>query len=100
MGSEPTVRRYVRFAKLALGIDTPCAFIPCDPEAGHEGEADWGTAKAILAGEAVRLKFFCMRSKYSGKHFVRFYICDRQQAPQSLWIRTDIPFRAVMRGFE
>jgi hypothetical protein len=73
-GSEPTVRRYVWFAKLALGIDTPCAFIPCDPEAGHEGEADWGTATAILSGEAVRLKFFCMRSKYSGKHFVRFYI--------------------------
>jgi hypothetical protein len=46
-GSEPTVRRYVRFAKLALGIDAPCAFIPCDPEAGYEGEADWGTATAM-----------------------------------------------------
>jgi len=79
-GSEPTVRRYVRFAKMALGIDTPCAFIPCDPEAGYEGEVDWGTATAILAGEEVRLKFFCMRSKYSGKHFVRFYPCERQQA--------------------
>jgi len=79
-GSEPTVRRYVRFAKMALGIDTPCAFIPCDPEAGHEGEVDWGTATAILAGEEIRLKFFCMRSKYSGKHFVRFYFCERQQA--------------------
>ena len=78
-GSEPTVRRYVRFAKLDLGIGTPCAFIPCDPEAGHEGEVDWGTATAILAGEEIRLKFFCMRSKYSGKHFVRFYICERQQ---------------------
>ena len=79
-GSEPTVRRYVRFAKMALGIDTPCAFIPCDPEAGYEGEVDWGTATAILAGEEIRLKFFCMRSKYSGKHFVRFYFCERQQA--------------------
>jgi transposase len=79
-GSEPAVRRYVRFAKMALGIDTVCAFIPCDPEAGHEGEVDWGTATAILAGEQIRLKFFCMRSKYSGKHFVRFYFCERQQA--------------------
>ena len=78
-GSETTVCRYVRFAKLSLGIDTPCAFIPCDPEAGHEGEVDWGTATAILAGEEIRLKFFCMRSKYSGKHFVRFYPCERQQ---------------------
>ncbi len=79
-GSEPTVRRYVRFAKMTLGIDTPGAFIPCDPEAGHDGEADWGTATALLAGERVHLKFFCMRSKYSGKHFVRFYFCERQQA--------------------
>jgi len=79
-GSEPTVRRYVRFAKLALGLETPCAFIPCDPEAGHEAEVDWGTATAILNGEEVRLKFFCMRSKYSGKHLVRFYSCERQQA--------------------
>jgi len=79
-GSEPSVRRYVRFTKLALGIDTPCAFIPCEAEAGHEAEVDWGTATAILAGEEIRLKFFCMRSKYSGKHFVRFYFCERQQA--------------------
>jgi len=79
-GSESNVRRYVRFAKLRLGIARSGAFIPCDPEAGNEAEVDWGTAVAILSGEAVRLKFFCMRSKYSGKHFVRFYPCERQQA--------------------
>jgi transposase len=79
-GSEPTVRRYVRFAKLALGIARPRVFIPGDPEAGYEAEVDWGMATAILGGEEVRLKFFCMRSKYSGKHFVRFYFCERQQA--------------------
>ena len=79
-GSESNVRRYVRFARMRLGIDTSCVFIPCDPEAGREAEVDWGTAVAILSGEEVRLKFFCMRSKYSGKHFVRFYRCERQQA--------------------
>ena len=79
-GSESTVRRYVRFAKMRLGIETPCAFIPCDPEAGHEAEVDWGAAMAIISGEEVRFKFFCMRSKYSGKHFVRMYPCERQQA--------------------
>lgn len=79
-GCESTVRRYVRLAKMAFGIDTPRAFIPCNPEAGHEAEVDWGTATAIIAGEELRLKFFCMRSKYSGKHFVRFYSCERQQA--------------------
>jgi transposase len=79
-GAESTVRRYVRLIKAKLGINRPGAFVPCDPEAGHEGEADWGTATAILAGEAIQLKFFCMRSKYSGKPFVRFYPCERQQA--------------------
>jgi transposase len=79
-GCESNVRHYVRFAKMRLGVDTPRAFIPCDPEAGHEAEVDWGSAVAILSGEVVRLKFFCMRSKYSGKHFVRFYPCERQQA--------------------
>jgi len=79
-GSESTVRRYVRLAKMRLGMTVPCAFIPCDPEAGYEAEVDWGTAMAIISGEEMRLKFFCMRSKYSGKHFVRMYPCERQQA--------------------
>ncbi len=79
-GGESTVRNYVRMAKIVLGIDAPQAFVPCDPQAGCEAEVDWGTAKAIIAGEQLRLKFFCMRSKYSGKHFVRFYPGERQQA--------------------
>ncbi len=65
------------------------AFLPLEPDCGREAEVDWGSAEAILCGEAVRLKFFCMRSKYSGKHFVRLYPCERQQAF----------FDAHMRGF-
>lgn len=79
-GGESTVRRYVRFAKLRLGMTGAGAFIPCDPEAGHEAEVDWGAATVIISGAEARVKFFCMRSKYSGKHFVRFYPCERQQA--------------------
>lgn len=79
-GGESTVRRYVRLAKARLGIDSPGAFVPCDPSVGLEAEVDWGTAKAIIGGVTVRLKYFCMRSKYSGKHFVRMYPCERQQA--------------------
>lgn len=79
-GSESAVRHYVGMAKLLLGVDAPQAFIPCDPQAGYESEVDWGTAEAIIAGEQMRLKFFCMRSKYSGKHFIRFYPGERQQA--------------------
>ena len=57
-GSESTVRRYVRFARLTLGLETPCAYIPCDPEAGYEAEVDRGEAKAILSGQIVPVHFF------------------------------------------
>jgi len=79
-GGESTVRRYVSMAKIKLGLDRPGAFIPCDPEAGFEAEVDWGTAMAVIGGMRQTIKIFCMRSKYSGKHFVRAYPCERQQA--------------------
>ncbi len=79
-GGATTVRRYVREAKLRLGLNKEQAFIPSDPEAAIEAEVDWGNCHAVLDGETVRLKLFCMRSKFSGKHFVRCYHCERQQA--------------------
>lgn len=80
-GGESTIRRYVRRTRIELGLDLSCqVFIPCEPDAGREAEVDWGMATALIAGEPARLKFFCMRSKFSGKHFVRFYPCERQQA--------------------
>lgn len=78
-GSEPTVRRYVREAKARLGLHGRGAFIPLDPDLGREAEIDWGEAIAVLDGERRKIKYFCMRSKYSGKHFVRCYFCERQQ---------------------
>jgi len=79
-GSESTVRRYVRGAKLRLGVNAPQAFIPAEAQPVGEAEVDWGNCMAILAGRPTRLKLFCMRSKYSGKHFVRCYPCERQQS--------------------
>ena len=79
-GAETTVRRYVREAKHRLGIGSQQVFIPSDPQIGVEAEVDWGGCSAILAGVHTRLRLFCMRSKYSGKHFVCCYPCERQQA--------------------
>lgn len=79
-GGATTVRQYVRQAKIRLGLSGDKAFIPLEPDCGQEAEADWGGAVAIIAGELTRLKFFCMRSKYSGKHYVRCYPCERQTA--------------------
>lgn len=79
-GAASTVRRYVRIAKQRIGCGSKQVFIPLEPSIGQEAEIDWGTCFAILNGEKVRLKLFCMRSKFSGKHFVRCYPCERQQA--------------------
>jgi len=89
-GGESTVRRYVSMARMELGVNSPGAFIPCDPEAGFEAEVDWGTAMVEIEGKRHRVRIFCMRSKYSGKHFVRAYPCERQQAF----------FDAHIRGFQ
>lgn len=79
-GGESTVRRYVKTARRELGFPADQAYIPCDPEAGYEAEVDWGTATAVIGGKRTVIKYFCMRSKFSGKHFVRAYPCERQQA--------------------
>jgi transposase len=79
-GSESAVKKYVKEAKLRLGLNCPQVFIPLNPEVGKAAEVDWGCAYAILCEEKVQLKYFCMRSKYSGKQFLRFYEVERQQA--------------------
>lgn len=79
-GAESTVRKYVREAKVRLGVNGPQAFIPLDPQIGLEMEVDWGTAQAVIGGALIRLKYCCFRSKFSGKHFLKCYPCERQQA--------------------
>jgi transposase len=79
-GGSSTVRHYVRKAKIRLGVQAVPAFVPLEPDCGQEAEVDWGAALAFIGGEKTPVKFFCMRSKFSGKHFVRCYPCERQQA--------------------
>ena len=70
-GAEPTVRRWVRERKVQWGLNRPAAVVPLDPEQALEAEVDWGTAWVRMKGEDVQVKLFCMRSRYSGKSFVR-----------------------------
>ena len=79
-GSEVTVRRYVREVKAKEGMETSGAYLILEPDCGQEAEADWGRAIAIIQGKRVPFHFFCMRSKFSGKSFVRAYPCEKQQA--------------------
>ena len=78
-GAEPTVRRWVRERKFRLGLNRPMAVVPLDPEQVREAEVDWGTAWVRMGGEDRQVKLFCMRSRYSGKAFVRAYPWERQE---------------------
>jgi len=74
-GSESNVRKFVREARVRLDIGRPQVFIPLAPDLEQEAEIDWGTATVKIAGQPVTVKMFCMRSKGSGKSFVRLYLC-------------------------
>ena len=78
-GAEPTVRRWVRERKTRLGWNQTGAVVPLDPEHAREAEVDWGTAWVRMNGEDRQVKLFCMRSRYSGKAFVRAYPWERQE---------------------
>jgi transposase len=79
-GAASTLCRNVRIAKQRIGCGSKQIVIPLEPSIGQEAEIDGGPCFALLNGEKVKLKLFCMRSKFSGKHFVRCYPCERQQA--------------------
>lgn len=79
-GSESTIRKYVAKAKRQLGLSTKGAAVPLQPELGREAEVDWGTVQVILEGHKIKTKLFCMRSRWSGRPFLRLYHCERQQA--------------------
>ena len=78
-GGESTVRRWVREWKAAQGWGSKEAVVPLDPEVAREAEVDWGTAWVEMGGERRRVKLFVMRSRYSGKCFVRAYPWERQE---------------------
>ncbi|MDA2924875.1 hypothetical protein MYX65_09515 [Acidobacteria bacterium AH-259-L09] len=78
-GAESTVRRWVRECKARLGYGAQQAVLPLDPEAAREAEVDWGTAWVKMQGALRRVKLFCMRSRFSGKSFVRAYPWERQE---------------------
>ena len=78
--SERAVSDYVRKAKAELDLNNKEVFLILEADCGKEAEVDWGSAVAMINGKKEAIKFFCMRSRYSGKCFVRAYPCERQQA--------------------
>ncbi|HZU77627.1 MAG TPA: IS21 family transposase [Dehalococcoidia bacterium] len=67
--AEPTIRRYVRQRKLALGLLARETFVPQAYEWGVEAQVDWYEAAADLDGERTTCQVFTMRSMASAGAF-------------------------------
>ena len=80
LAAEPTVRRYVRQRKAALGLAARETFVPQSYPWGSEAQVDWYEAWAELDDERVKLQVFSLRSMASGGAFHRAYRHATQQA--------------------
>lgn len=96
-GSVSNVRKYVRETKLRLGLTQCKVFLPLQPDPGQEAEVDWGQAYAEIDGVIERVHYLCIRSKGSGKPFVRIYRCERQQALFDALIHAFLFFGGIFR---
>lgn len=77
-GAESTVRGCVRKIRESLGAYEREAMVPLESDMGV-AEMDWGEAVVLLNGVRTKVKMFCMRSRFSGKCFVRLYANERQE---------------------
>jgi transposase len=78
-GAQSSVRRWVREFKALRGDGRAAAVIPLDAEVAREAEVDWGGAQVRMVGQMITVKVFCMRSRFSGKPFLRAYPWERQE---------------------
>ena len=78
-GAESTVRRWVRHLRAQRGEGRAAAVIPLDADVAREAEVDWGSTHVRMAGHLITVKLFCMRSRDSGKPFMRGYPWERQE---------------------
>lgn len=78
-GGKSTVRELVRQLKEELNLSRKEIFIPSDPAKRKGGEVDWGKAVIEINGNRTDCRMFCMRSKYSGKIFIKVYPVEVQE---------------------
>lgn len=79
-GAESTVRRFVRLRKEVLQIERPDIFLPLEFGPGQDGQADFGEAKVIIAGEQLVAQYLVIVLCYSTLPFVMAFPHQRQEA--------------------
>jgi len=78
--AEPSIRRYVRQRKTALGLLSRETFVPQSYDWGVEAQVAWYEAYADLDGERTKCQVFTLRSMASAGAFHVAYLHATQQA--------------------
>ncbi|NKB16667.1 MAG: IS21 family transposase [Sphingomonadales bacterium] len=76
---ESTVRRYVTEVRRRQRVPLVEVMVPQHHPLGDEGEVDFGTVTAKVAGVELELSMFHMRFSASGKSFARAYLSEAQE---------------------
>jgi transposase len=77
--AEGTVRRYVAEVRRRTELSLPEVMVPQEHRLGAEGEVDFGTITARVAGVVIELSMFHMRLSASAKSFARAYLSEAQE---------------------
>jgi transposase len=92
-GSESGVRRYI--GQRRREKRRPQVFLPLEFDPGTDGQADWGEAVVIMAGQQMTVQVFTLRLNYSRKLFVCAYPTQKQECFFDAHVRAFRHFGAV-----
>jgi transposase len=76
---ESTVRRYVAEVRSRQEVSVADVMVPQQHRLGDEGEIDFGTITAKIAGVELEVSLFVMRLSASGRSFARAYLSEAQE---------------------
>jgi transposase len=76
---EGTVRRYVAEVRRRQEVTVADVMVPQQHRLGDEGEVDFGTVTARVAGVELEVSLFVMRLSASGRSFARAYLSEAQE---------------------
>lgn len=96
--AEGTVRRYVAEVRRRQHVPLGEVMVPQRHVLGEEGETDFGTITAKVAGVEIELSLFVMRLSASGKSFARAYLSEAQEVFLDGHVRAFEHFGGVPSG--
>ena len=96
--AEGTVGRYVAEVHRREQVPLAEVMVPQQHRLGDEGETDFGTITAKVAGVEIELSLFVMRLSASGKSFARAYLSEAQEVFLDGHVRAFEHFGGVPAG--